>query len=97
MRASVYDYDHALAPNADLHCRPSPIQTVFSLTWQLEAYLIRDDEEVAEKARVWEELNKEYLDKQAARQATLEQVARSLRRARSPPARPPHVPGRGLS
>lgn len=36
---------------------------------QLEGYLIRDEGELAQKSRVWDEMNKEYLEEQAAKHA----------------------------
>lgn len=37
------------------------------LSSQVDCYLIKDDQEVANKAKEWEEVNKEYLEKQAAK------------------------------
>jgi hypothetical protein len=48
---------------------------------QLEGYLIRDEGEVALKSRRWEEMNKEYLEEQAAKQAA------KVRVRTPPPAR----------
>ena len=41
----------------------------------MEAYLITDEAEVATKAKAWDEMNKEYLEAQAAKQAAREQMA----------------------
>jgi len=41
----------------------------------VEAYLITDEAEVATKAKAWDEMNKEYLEAQAAKQAAREQMA----------------------
>ena len=42
----------------------------------VETYLIRDKEEVQLKTRVWEEMNKTFLEEQAARQAAREEAER---------------------
>jgi|TARA_B100000524_G_C23607969_1_gene355111 hypothetical protein len=46
-----------------------------ALDSEVECYLITDAQEVASKQAVWEELNKEYLEKQAARAAAREEAS----------------------
>ena len=43
---------------------------------QVNSYLITDEEEVLLKTRVWEEMNKEYLDAQAEKAAAREEARR---------------------